>query len=265
MELTPFVFSSHTDFLKAVRQEYGERKKKISLQVWSERLGYRSSRSLELIISGQRLPSDHLLSKLGKDLKLSLVEQKYLSLMVQREKYLRKRKPVHDIEAEMNALRPKKFEARYIGNEIFHRVSEWYPLVLRQLAMTPGFRNDLKWISQKLRGKATYSQITAALAEWGNLAFDRKSLYTPEDVPSQAVRIFHKKMLQKAMDAIDEIGVDDREYMAMTFRTSKKNLPKMKKILRSVRDQLNEELHDDAGNEVFQLCIALFPHTNLRP
>lgn len=262
--VSPFIFSSHTDYLSAVRDQYGERKKPISLKMWATRLGYASSRSLELIISGDRLPSEDMLYSLTRDLKLSVKEQNYLSLMVKREKLLRQKKSVLEIEAEMNKLRPDRFETHYIDNEIFRRVSEWYPIVIRQLAMTPQFRKDIAWISQKLRGKASAAQISAALAEWEGLAFDRRGLYTSEDVPSQAVRTYHKKMLQKAIEAVDEVDVQEREYIAITFKSSKKNIPEMKKALREIRDQLNADFNDDNDSEVFQLCMALFPHTNLK-
>ncbi len=262
-DLSPFVFSNHTDFLKAVRNHYGDRRHKISLKVWATRLGYRSSRSLEQVLSGERLPSENLLFRLGQNLKLTAIEVRYLGLMVQREKQILKKKPVQDFDAEMNRLRPLRYEAQYINNEVFRRVSEWYPLVIRQLALTPHFKNDLNWIAHRLRGKLTTSQIAAALSEWQRLSLESRTIYTQEDVPSQAVRTFHRKMLYKAAEAIDEFAVDEREFISLTFRTSKKNIPRMKKILRSVRDQLNEELSDDSGEEVFQLCLALFPHTNL--
>ncbi|MGZ5278565.1 MAG: DUF4423 domain-containing protein [Pseudobdellovibrionaceae bacterium] len=263
-QLTPFVFSNPVDFLRAVRQHYGERKKPISLQKWAQKLGYRGSRSLELILSGNRLPSEEMLFKLGKDLKLSVVEEKYLALLVKREKLLLAKKPAHEIEMEMSQLRPARFEAQYIDNEIFRRVSEWYPLVIRQLALTPKFQKDIAWISKKLRGKVSQSQIAASLAEWENLVFDRRSLYTAEDVPSQAVRTFHKKMLHKAVEAMDEFSVDDREYISITFRGSKNKIADMKKTLRQIRDQFNDDFTSEEGNEVFQLCLALFPHTDLK-
>ncbi|MBK9321611.1 MAG: DUF4423 domain-containing protein [Bdellovibrionaceae bacterium] len=262
--ISPFIFSSHTDYLKAVRDQYGERKKQISLKMWASRLGYASSRSLELVISGDRLPSESLLYQLTQDLKLSVKEQRYLTLMVKREKLLKQKKSALDIESEMNKLRPVRFETHYIDNEIFRRVSEWYPIVIRQLAMTPQFQKDIVWISKRLRGKVTSSQIASALAEWEGLAFDRRALYTNEDVPSQAVRTFHKKMLQKAIEAVDEVDVQDREYIAITFKSTKKKIADMKKTLREMRDQLNADLNDDNASEVFQLCIALFPHTELK-
>src|SRR5207253_11509138 len=157
---------------------------------------------------------------------------------------------------------PERFEAHYFDNEIFRRVSEWYPLVIRQLAMTPEFRKDIAWIATRLRGKATSSQIASALAEWEGLAFDRRSLYTPEDVPSAAVKTYHKKMLQKAVEAVDDVDVQDREYISMTFKSSKKKIPEMKRMLRDMRDQLNADFNDDKETEVFQLGIALFPHTH---
>lgn len=263
-QLTPFVFSNPIDFLKSVRQHYGERKRPISLQAWAQRLGYRGSRSLELILSGDRLPSEEMLFKLSKDLKLSVIEEKYLTLMVKREKLILAKKSAHEIEAEMSRLRPARFEARYIDNEIFRRVSEWYPLVIRQLALTPKFQNDIAWISKKLRGKVSHSQIAASLAEWENLVFDRRSLYTADDVPSQAVRTFHKKMLLKAAEAMDEFSVDQREYISLTFRGSKNKIAEMKKTLRQLRDQFNDDFTSEEGHDVFQLSLCLFPHTDLK-
>lgn len=260
---SPFCYANYVEYLKDVREQYGERKKPISLRLWAERLGYKSSRILELVLSGARTPSEELLVRLAKDLKLSLKEQKYLNLLVKREKILKKNKPVFDIEDEMRKMRPPRFEAQFISNEIFHRVSEWYPLVIRQLAMTPEFQNNINWINSKLRGKATNSQIISALAEWQNLAFDRRALYTAEDVPSLAVRTFHKKMLQKAIQAIDEVDLQNRECISITFRASKNKLADMKKALREIRDQFNEDFSQDKANEIFQLSMILYPHTNL--
>jgi uncharacterized protein (TIGR02147 family) len=263
-EISPFIFSSHTEYLKAIRDSYGERKRPIPLKAWAQRLGYRTARSLELILSGDRLPSEDMLRRIQKDLKLSEYEYKYFQMMVQKEKRLRKNKSVIELEEEMALLRPQRLEARYISNEIFRRVSEWYPLVIRQLGMTTKFKNDISWIAKKLRGKVTTAQIHAALAEWQGLAYDRRSLYTNEDIPSDAVRTFHKKMLQKAIEAVDEVEVDNREYISLTIRGSKKDLPALKKKLREVRDQLNQDSNRGDETEVFQVCIAFFPHTDLK-
>lgn len=261
--VTPFVFSSHTDFLRAARENYGVRKKAISLKVWANRLGYRSSRSLELIIAGKRMPSSQLLDRLARDLCLSLSERHYFDLMIQREKLLKKGESVLEIEDEMNRMRPRKHNRQYIDNETFRRVAEWYPVVIRQLSMTPQFRRDFTWICNKLRGKVNESQVASALAEWEKLALDRRAIYMPDDVPNEALRTYHKKMLRKAMEAIDEVEVQNREYAAITFRTSKTRIDAMKKSVREIRDRLSEELEDKDGNEVFQLCLAVFPHTSL--
>jgi uncharacterized protein (TIGR02147 family) len=151
-----------------------------------------------------------------------------------------------------------------IYNEIFQRLSGWYPIVIRQLALTPGFKKDINWIVKRLKSKITALQAASALAEWESLAFDRRSLYTNDDVPSQAVRTFHKKMLYKAIEAFDEIDVNQREYISLTFRSNKKKLLAMRQALRQVRDQFSEESKDGEDTEVFQLCFALFPHTPMK-
>lgn len=261
--LTPFVYSSVSDYLRMVRQNYGNHKKSISLKVWSQRLGYKTSRSLEQVISGKRLPSQQMAFQITQDLKLTAKEQQYFILLVQREKLIQKKKPVQVLDQRMSELRPRSLQIQYINNEISRRVSEWYPIVLRELRMTPGFRNDVSWIQKRLRNKVTSSQIATALAEWEGLTL-KELVYTPEDVPSEALRVFHKKMLHKAIESIDELPVTDREFISFTFRSSARNIDKMKAVLREIRDRLALEFDEVSGDEVFQLNVVLFPHTKLK-
>ncbi len=260
---SPFIFSRPTEFLKSVRDGLSSRKRPLSLKSWSQKLGYKTSRSLELVLSGDRLPSEDFIFRLSRHLKLSAYEKNYLSLMIQRERKLQKNQPVHDIEEEMNRLRPPQYDKQYIDNEVFRRISEWYPVVIRQLTMIPAFRKDIAWISKKLRGKVNAAQITAALAEWEGLALDRRALFTSEDVANLAGQTYHKKMLQKAIEAVSEVPVDHREYISITFKANKKDIPAMKKTLRECRDSLNASFNDDEGRDIFQLCLTLFPHTDL--
>ncbi len=258
---SPFIYSTPSDFLKAVRDSYGGRKRPVPLKLWAHRLGYKTSRSLELVISGQRLPSQEMVEKLTSDLKLSPRDKKYFDLMLKRERYLRKKKSVIEIEKQMDLLRPDSQQVQYIENEVFKRVSEWYPLVIRQLAMTPKFKKDIAWIQKKLRGKVTLSQAASSLAEWDGLALDRRSLLTSEDLPNQAGRTFHKKMLMKAIESLDEIDVHQREFISITFKTTPEKIQYIKKVLRDLRDQVFSEFDQEDANEVFQLCLAFFPHT----
>jgi hypothetical protein len=58
--------------------------------------------------------------------------------------------------------------------------------------------------------------------------------------------------------------VENREYISMTFQASKSYLPVLKKQLREIRDQLNKDKLTGSETEIFQICIALFPHTDLK-
>ncbi len=77
---------SPQEFISFMRDDYRRRGKKISLQTWSQRLGYRSTRSLGMLVEGKRLPSTKMIELLAEDYGLLENEKRFLQLLVLRQK-----------------------------------------------------------------------------------------------------------------------------------------------------------------------------------
>ena len=67
-----FKFEDYRAYLEVYRRMRSESSQdKGRLEPWSKRLGYRSPRSIAMVIKGQRLPSASLVNRLSQDFKLN--------------------------------------------------------------------------------------------------------------------------------------------------------------------------------------------------
>ena len=65
-------------FITMMRKDYRRRGRPIALKTWALRLGYKSPRSLGMLLEGKRLPSATMLELLAKDFGLTDLEKRYL-------------------------------------------------------------------------------------------------------------------------------------------------------------------------------------------
>jgi hypothetical protein len=133
--LSVFDFDSHVDFLGAVAAAYLKGARRLTLDQWVARLGYRSPRSVAMVLKGQRLPSLSLVLAIGRDLKLSRPEQRYLELLVHLAKQQRAGLPTDDVYAAIQRLVPTGTARTTlnVGDSYFSRVyGEQTPVCFRR-------------------------------------------------------------------------------------------------------------------------------------
>ncbi|MBY0370458.1 DUF4423 domain-containing protein [bacterium] len=263
-------FSNYREYLLAVSRQLSNKRGGHSVSQWARSLGYRSPQTLGMVLTGRRLPSPELLSRIVRQQKLSPTESQYLQTLVSLEKAHRRGA---DVSGHLEELRRfRKLETPlYLEAEAFSYVADWYHLVIRQLVGVPGFREDSAWIRQRLRGKVTTVQIRKALATMlrlgvltrdasGRLTRTKSQLTTVSDVPMQASREHHRQMLGHAASALEH-PVEEREFGAMTFQMRRQDLPKAKQLIRSFREQISRDCESAKGESVFQFGVFLFSHT----
>lgn len=81
-----FEFDDPIQYLeKAKLQRSGNESnpKRLSAAQWARRLGYRSRRSMGMVLSRKRLPSDDMLERISEYLNHSIQEHRYLQLLFQ--------------------------------------------------------------------------------------------------------------------------------------------------------------------------------------
>jgi len=271
----------HQDFrkyLSTAKKSYGDRKKEISLSAWAKKLGYKSKRSLGMVLDGSRLPSPSMITVLAKDLRLSQAETRYFELLVLKEK-------THDapkespqrraVEEELEILSRTPRKLIPLSLDYFALIKKWYFFPLMLLIQTSEFRFDLKWISKRLRGKATPTELEKAidtLIELKIIAHDQVTnkvnllseadFAVPTDIPSRALQEHHKEMMKRAAEAFDEQMVTEREFNTLTLRLNKKSLPQIKSKIRNFINEFDDDFEDLESDDVFQLNVQFFRITD---
>jgi uncharacterized protein (TIGR02147 family) len=154
-----------------------------------------------------------------------------------------------------------------LEEEKFKIISSWHHFAILSLSQTSDSKADCKWISQRLG--IDYHDAKNAFDRLRSLGFIEikdgkyfqvpKPMHTTNDVPSSAIRKYHKQNMELASRKLDEVGVEDREYSAITFATNAKKLSIAKKMIRQFKADLAELLECDKKEEVYTLAIQLFP------
>lgn len=242
-----------------------------NLQAWASRLGYKSPSSLTMVLKGQRTPSSDMVRTLSEDLKMTIKEKEYFQLLIQLEKAHKKNKDPKELLLKLSSLNSEK-KAISLGLKEFSAISEWYFLAIKQLISTPAFIEDEDWIYKKLRKKATPSQIKNAISimlemktigrdEDGKLIVLKEGLLTTNDVPSSAIKRHHFGMINRALEAINEQDVSERQVTSLTMKIKDEDLAEAKQYIFEFIKDFNEKFSTTEANELFQLNMQFFKHT----
>ena len=270
-----------TDFREYMKFQFARRPyaqaggvKKKSLVKLAKSLGYSSPSLISMVMNGKRAPSEDLCESLLDSWGLSLKEREYFRLLVSLD---RKRRAGDDPAEIIERIR------RLVGNRAvyvfpeqeFSLIREWHFLVIKLLVESPGFREDPDWISKMLRKRITPAQAAHALErleEMGAIQRDPETqklrpvsadTETTHDIPSSAIRIHQKGMINRALEAIDDRPVEERQFNTLTFHVDPVRLPEAKKHILEFMRWVHSEFANPGGDSIFQLNLQFFEHTAL--
>ncbi len=266
-------FDQFKDFFEFhMREKATDRRgrKKLTLHQLAQKLGYNSASSLSMIAKGDRLPSQSLLEGLFEEWSIASADRDRIRLQVEIEKRNRNGKSPLQLIAKLNQLAP------YHKIDINHHllIRDWYVLVIKILADCPQFSADPQAISQKLRKKITPAQAKKAI----ELLIETKLLVkdpvtekvsptighteSSHEIADEAIRENHKGMIKRAYEAIEEQSIQQRHYNSLSLQFDMKRMPQAKQKILDFVKQFNEEFNADQSNQVYQLNVQLFEHSN---
>ena len=272
---TVFDFDDYRNFLRSVVD--GRSRKKLSLRQWSKRLGYKSPRSLAMVIDGTRKPSAAMVETIAKDLRLSATGRRYFQLLVLQEASTARGRDGDSIAQELLALKTQVPRWTIMPPMIERYVSEWYMLVVKNLIAARTFKEDHRWIVDRLRGKVSVRDVRLAIETLVSLKIasrDSKGRLTPspekaltstEDIPSQAIRSHHRQMIDRARDALTEQDVHQREFISLNLPVEVTRIPEIKTFIREFRDRFNVTFDAAGSADIGQLNLQFFLHTKTSP
>jgi uncharacterized protein (TIGR02147 family) len=168
----------------------------------------------------------------------------------------------------------KKFQEglTVLEDDEFKLISDWYHFALVDLIETEGFKNDTKWIAKRL-GISPVEVETALerLMRLGvlkkkdkRIVWTGKDVTTSRDIPSQSIREFHRQIITKALRALSEQSVHERDFSAITFSFDSKLVAQFQTKIEKLRREIYRAQKESGTslrskkNEVYCLSVQFF-------
>lgn len=263
-----FFYNSHIQFLN---EKFKLSSRPLSHAQIARKLGYKSSRSVGMVLSGKRMPSAPMILQMASYLKLDDQEKRYFELLVRREQLLQHKKSIALVERELKKINPLLVERKVLDMAYFSFIADWYHFVLKQLILTPQFVYDLNWIRRKLKNQVSLDEIKNGFKnlkllgliqeDKGQMSIVCPRVTTTHDVPSSEIRKHHQQMMRQASQALENEDLKNREFFSLTFRVKRRDIPEIKEQIRKFKNRMENQYESNESDDVFQMNLQFFSHT----
>lgn len=210
------------------------------------------SSSLSQILSGKRRASPKLVARLCD----SLSAEPEL-----RNTLLRSTLPA---EAEP----PKGNHYNQLRLDTFALISDWYHYAILDLSLTAGFKSTPSWIARRLGITATEATLALErlqrlgllkMRDGGLMKADVNITNFSAEVTTPALRRFQNQSLNLALEKLETVAVDERDYSVMTMAIDPARMAKAKEMITEFRRKLCRFLEAGEKKEVYHLAVQLYP------
>lgn len=264
----------YRDYRAFLRDVYAARKRAdygFSYRAFSKRAGLRAPNYLKLVSDGQRNLTPEMAGRFAEALTLAGEAAGYFCDLVafnQAVTGAERERCYQRLQGYRRYRRAFRLDAAHAA---YH--SEWYIPAIRELAACRGFREDAKWIARTLRPSITARQAQQALAVLVQLGFlvrdaagrlvqHQALLSTGDEQPlGHHIATFHRTMLQRASEALDDVARDEREVAALTLSLNVAQVHEFKQRLYALRQDLLQAAAatEDVPDCVVQINFQMFP------
>lgn len=253
-----------SDFRSLLQQELLQRCKanpRYSLRAFAQFLRLESS-ALSKILAGKRAISPAMFDRLAKRLALDPSEAARL-----RPARLRRRGLLESAAQREDSVAP---DYRELSLDLFQTISEWYHYAILELTRTKGFVSEPRWVARALG--LTVSEVNIAVQRLQRLEMlridshgrwiDESGAVTniQDEFTSIALRKLQRQVLEKAMIALEEVPITQRDQTSMTMAIDSRRLPEAKTRIAKFRRELCAYLKSGSPyDRVYHLSVSLYP------
>lgn len=261
----------YSDYRRFLRDFYAAKKAlnpSYSYRYFAKKADLQSANYFKLVMDGTRNLTHRNIRKFAKGLGLGDKEAHYFENLVlfnqakdEEEKGFFKK--------NLDLIRAND-DRGLLSKDQFEVLSNWYPLVIKELLLLGDFNPQPKKIAQKLDFKITPQQAKEAVEllvrlgllrvlSDGKLESTNQNMQTPDATKSDAIASFHRQMITLARDSIDKQSGKDRCLSALTFAIRKKDLPEAFRRIHEFRNELDTYFsRGKPYDAVYQLNVQLF-------
>ncbi len=152
----------------------------------------------------------------------------------------------------------------------FRLISDWYHFAILSLVKLKDCKSDPRWISKRLGiSVEDANQAMVRLERMGILQLKpkMKQLCDPisvtSDVPSQAIRKYHKQNLSLASEKIDTIPNSLREFQSISVAVNLRHIQFYRKLMNDFLQEVGDLSNRQSGSEIYNMNVQFFPITQL--
>lgn len=264
----------YTDYRQYIADYYAERKAK-SAFTWPEfanAAGFTSPVYLKYVSEGRYNLSDEAAVRVAQAMKLAGFEQEYFCEMV-RFDHAKKDAEKKAAFSRMLAI-ADAHKVKILEGDSFRFFSDWKNPVIRELAPAMPGAKPLA-LAHACRPKVSAAEVSDALKflvgagllkkdESGNYQQTEKSVTTgPMGVTPVAVRGLHRQMGEIALETIEGVSQDERNFSGLTLGVTREAYEEIVREIAEFRKRVIAiATREDATDEVYRMNIQFFPMTN---
>jgi len=170
----------------------------------------------------------------------------------------------------LSGVKTKSSEYHQVSMDQFHLVSDWYHFAILELIKVKGFRPEPAWVAHRLGISVSEVNIAVQrLMRLGYLEISARGKWLDKvgststvnmEYTTLAKRLLQKQILEKAMQALEEVEFERRDQSAILMAVNSKNLPAARALAAKFRRDLSALL--EKGNrkdQIYYLTVSLFP------
>lgn len=260
-----YEYLDHLQFMKATVEHLKERGR-YSARMFARRAELKSPSHLKMIMDGKRKMAPETIQKVAKGLNLKTTEARFFELLV----LFNQAKSETDKDGfYKRLLHFKKFiKIQKATADQYEYFSNWYNVVVREALTT-------RWADQPIEKLANAIGISQAKCKEAiklleSLELIKKTkkgwvaaeggIQTDQEIQSLVVRNYHKQMIEKSLESLEQHEPTDRDMSGLTIAVRKEQLSEIKKRVAELRRELNAVYSaDKEADQIYQLNIQFFP------
>jgi uncharacterized protein (TIGR02147 family) len=258
----------YLDYRSFLEDWFEDRKKtnrRFSHRLFARLAGHKNPSLLLQVVHGKRNLTDASTDGFLRALKLGDEEARFFRLLVQLDQA--RTHEERRVAWEAIAATRRFRQARNVDALAVRFLQDWTLPAVHELSRLPGFINDHEWVADALQpsiGKRDAKRALAELEELGLLKDGKatdQTIVTPHQMTAVAVRDYHRQMMARAADCLDEVPAEQRHFGAVTVAVSEDLLPQLKDEVAAFQERLLElcDGSEITPDRVMQVNIQLFP------
>jgi uncharacterized protein (TIGR02147 family) len=258
-----FTHTTIANFLQAHYERRHDKNPAYSYRAFARDLGVSRSQLSDILrgLSGASAKSIRLIAK-----GLELSDQEYEFCMALSQRQFARATARRSAAEQKIADLTFKSKTVKVEHDVFTAASDWLHFAILELSLLRDFSHSAEWIGAKLGcAQSEIKEATARLLRLGLAKIEGDRFQTSTvmaaggEVPSAAIRKFHKQVLDKASEAIEQQSIDRRFLSSYFISLRQDQIPRATEKIKNFLDDFATEFDNTQEKDrLYALSLQFF-------